>query len=125
VKEAPTVPTTETPLKPAEFVASGLSITPLTMKPSDTATVSVTITNTGEVQGTYKVTLKLNGITETSQDVTIAGGASEKLAFIVTRSTPGSYDISIDGLSAKLIVEAPVTTTTASVSNLKRAPTGH
>jgi hypothetical protein len=74
--------------------------------------VSVILTNTGYRQGTYMVTLKVNGVAEDSRDITIAGGDSKSVNFTLTKSQPGTYAISIDTLSASLVVQTPVTPTT-------------
>jgi uncharacterized membrane protein len=110
VKEVQTSTTTTPPLKPAAFTTSDLEITPLRMKPGDTATVSVTVTNTGNRQGIYKVTIKVNGVAEDARDITLAGGTSQVVNFTLTKSQAGTYAVSIDTLSASLIVQTPVTT---------------
>ncbi len=106
------ISTTTQPQKPAAFITSNLSITPVRMKPGDTATVSVIVTNTGDRQGTYKVILNVNSIAEDSRDVTLVGGESKSVTFNITKSQPGTYAISIDTLSASLVVQTQVTPTT-------------
>ena len=89
VSEVQTLP----PLKPAEFVTSELSITPLEMKSGDTATVNGTVTNIGNKQGTCLVTFKVNGVVEDSRDIILAGGDSKSFNFTITKSQPGTYTI--------------------------------
>jgi energy-converting hydrogenase Eha subunit A len=111
--------TTTTTLKPAAFTASNLSVSPLRVKPGESATASVTITNTGGTQGTYKVNLKVNGAVEDSRDVIIAGGDSKNVNFTISKNQPGDYTISIDTLSATLTVQNPETTTSTPVVKAK------
>ena len=117
------VPVVSTPtVKPAAFSTADLSITPKSMKPGGTATVSVSVTNTGSLQGTYTVVLKINGATEDSRDVILAGGDTKSVNFTITKSQPGAYAISVDSLSASLEVQAsaissPATGTPTSSKN--------
>jgi hypothetical protein len=94
-------------LKPAAFTSSSLTVTPGTVKTGEQATVSVTVANSGEMQGVYKVTLRINGLVENTRDVTLAGGANQKVSFNVVKNTAGSYSVSIDALSANLVVQPP------------------
>ena len=114
VSEVPVVSTST--VKPAAFSTSALSITPAKMKPGDTATVSVSVTNTGDRQGNYIVVLKVNGSTEDSREVSLAGGETKSVNFSITKSQPGTYAIGIDTLSASLVVQAPQTSTSTEVT---------
>jgi hypothetical protein len=106
------VPVISTPTgKPAAFSTSNLLITPTQMKPGDIATVNVTVTNTGDRQGTYIVALKVNGLTEDSHQVTLRGGETQNVNFSVTKNQAGNYAIGVDTLSATLVVQAPMNTT--------------
>ena len=101
---APTAPTPAT--GPAAFVTSDLKVTPLQVDPGTTATFSVIVTNTGGQTGTYKVVLKIDDVIHKTQDVTLAGGASQKVTFNVTAfEKAGPYIFSIDQLSLHLVIE--------------------
>ena len=101
-----------TTVKPATFSTSNLTVTPLHIKPGDTVAVSVAVTNTGDLQGVYTVILKVNGVAEDSHVITLAGGDSGNVNFTITKNKVGTYAISIDTLSASLVVRAPITTAT-------------
>jgi hypothetical protein len=97
--------------RPATFSISSLAIMPPVVKPGATATVLVKVTNTGNRQGTYKVVLKVNNITESSRDLSLRGGDSQTVNFTVVKNNPGIYVISIDTVSGRLVVQEPTETT--------------
>lgn len=105
----PVVPVTP---KPAAFTTSGLTVTPAAVKPGETATINVTVTNTGELRGTYTATMKIDGTVVGTQDVTLAGGASQQVTFTTSKSAAGNYVVTIDTLTATIVVQTPVTTPT-------------
>jgi hypothetical protein len=92
-------------VRPAEFALSGLSIMPPLVNPGATAHVNVRVTNTGNKGGTYKVTMKVNGVTEGSQDVTLQKGGNQVVGFTVVKNNPGIYMITIDNVSGRLVVQ--------------------
>jgi len=99
----------EPALKPAAFSLSSLSISPNEVAPGESITISVEVTNTGEEAGNYKVTLKLDGVVEASEDITVNAGASQKVTFTTARDLAGTYAVDINGLSGTFVVmgEAP------------------
>jgi len=103
----PLAPTTPVTLNPAAFTTSGLTIAPDRVKTGESASVTVNVTNNGDLQGTFKVTLLLNGVVEDTDEVTLAGGASQKVTFTVSKAQAGIYAVSIDSHTANLVVETP------------------
>ena len=94
---------------PAAFVTSDLTISATEVEAGQSVAVHVLVTNTGDVIGSHKVTLWLENVAVATQDVTLAGGASQGLTFIVGADAPGIYSLSIDGLSATFTVKETVT----------------
>ncbi|MFC2043980.1 Ig-like domain-containing protein [Chloroflexota bacterium] len=104
-------PVVEPPIapKPAAFTVSSLSISPSEVNVGEMVTISVMVANTGEATGTHIVTLELNGVAAETREVTVNGGASQKVTFTTARDTAGSYTVSIAALSGKFTVkELPV-----------------
>lgn len=66
------------------------------------AALSVTVTNTGEQAGTYTVVLKIDGIIAETQNVTLAGGASQVVIFNPLLSSVGKHVATIDQLTGEL-----------------------
>ena len=100
---APGAPTA----RPAAFVSSDLSITPAEVDIGETVTISVLVTNTGDLEGTYQATLKIDDVVVDTKEVTLAGGASETVTFTVSKDVAGTYTVTVDSLSGKFNVKAP------------------
>ncbi len=97
-----------TELVPApEFELSNLVVDPSEVGPGETVTVSIVVTNVGELEGTCTVTLKINNIVEATEDVTLAGGATETVTFPVSRDVEGTYNVEVDGLTGTFVVTTP------------------
>ena len=95
------------PARPAAFVSSDLSITPAEVAIGETVTISILVTNTGDLEGTYQATLKIDDVVVDTKEVTLAGGASETVTFTTTRDVPGTYIVTVDSLSGTFRVKAP------------------
>jgi len=96
------------PKKLAEFEVSDLTVTPSEILVGETATISVTVKNVGELEGSYNVTLTINGVVESIKTITLAGGESTEVKFEATRKTAGTYQLEVNGLTKTLEVrEAP------------------
>lgn len=92
------------PPAPAAFSISELSILPAEVEPNEAVTISVSVANTGDIEGSYTVVLMINGVTEAEESVTIAAGASQSVSFSVTKEDAGSYSVTIDDLSGTFVV---------------------
>lgn len=91
-------------LKPAEFKVSTLDIAPNPVKVGEETRVRISIKNMGEVEGTYITSLVVDGVIEQTKDVTLAGGATESVSFIISKDSCGSYSIKVGGLKDVLKV---------------------
>lgn len=100
------------PAAPAAFSLSKLSIIPAEVKPDAPVTIGVSVANTGGTEGSYDMVLKVNGVKEAEQSVTLAAGKSETVNFTVSKKEPGSYSVEINGQSGSFTVAeaAPPTT---------------
>lgn len=107
---ATTTPTTEpeetsTPTQePAAFQISHLEISPEETMVGQPVEISVTVTNTGDLAGTYTGNLMIDGVAESSQDITVAGGSEGVLSFTVTKNTAKIYNATIGTLTAPFVV---------------------
>jgi len=90
--------------EPAAFTTSNLVITPAEVNISETVTISLKVTNTGEAEGTYEATLKVNGVVLETREVTLDGGASQTVTFTTSRDAAGTYTVSADGLAGTFSV---------------------
>lgn len=93
---------------PAAFSVSNMSVSPDTVAPDETVTIVVDVTNTGESEGTYLVVLKVNGVEEATQSISLDGGETGQVVFTTAQDEAGSYTVEINGLSAAFSVVQPV-----------------
>ena len=98
--------TTAAEPQPAAFITSNLSISPAEVNIGESATISVLVSNTGDLAGSYVVTLKVNGTEAATEAVTLDGGASQTVTFALDRDIAGTYTIGIEDLSSTLTVRA-------------------
>jgi transcriptional regulator with XRE-family HTH domain len=97
---------------PAAFVASDLTISPAEVEIGEAASIVFTLTNTGDLAGSYEVALEVNGVVAQNVIVSLDGHESYEVTLTLSRDSAGTYTISIDGLSGILIVKAlPATPT--------------
>ena len=96
------------PPAPAAFSVSSLAVEPTGVKPGEAVAVSIVVANTGGESGSYTVVLKINGVKEAEETVTVAAGESQDVSFSVTREEAASYAVTVDGLSGSFTVVAPV-----------------
>ncbi len=101
----------ERKLEPADMLVSYLNIDPQQVLPGQEVTVSANICNSGQEAGTKTASLAVNGVAEQSQTVGVSGGSCQKVSFRVARTVPGTYQVSIDGMTGQFSVLAPRTVT--------------
>jgi len=111
--EGPPPETTETPPPettpepapgPAAFSLSSLTISPSEIALGESVTISVEVTNTGEEAGNYEVILKIDGVVEASEEVSVAAGASQEVIFTVAKDVAKTYSVDVHGLSGTFVV---------------------
>jgi hypothetical protein len=89
----------------AVFTSSKLSVSPGEVYIGEPVTIVVLVVNTGDGAGSYEVMLKINGVLETTQDVTINAGASKEITFTTAKNVAGSYTVGVDGLEGSFTVK--------------------
>ena len=94
------------PPAPAKFKLSELAINPAQTEVGEPVTISAIVQNTGELEGSYTLTLKINGEIEQSKETTLAAGESRQVSFTVIKDDPGTYAITVEGLTGEFIVLA-------------------
>jgi len=99
------------PARPAAISVGSLTIAPAEVDAGAPVTISVTVSNSSDLEGDYQVILSINDTVVETEDVTLAGGASQEVTFTVTRAVAGDYAVTIGDLSGSFTVtEAPVVT---------------
>jgi hypothetical protein len=88
---------------PLTVVRSGVSV-------GEVATVSTTVTNTGDVAGIYKAVLTVDGKQVDQKDVSVGPKGTERFTFQVSKEAAGSYKLAIGDSTAMLnVYEWPYT----------------
>ena len=95
-------------ITPASFSASNLLISAQEVAPGEPVDVSLTMLNSGGTTGSHTVVLFIDSLAEDSRTVTLAAGSSELVVFQLSRSSPGSYQLSVEGLTGSFSVASPV-----------------
>jgi len=93
---------------PASFSVTSLDLSNEQAEPGQEVLVAVNVTNTGGYEGSYTLNLTINGAVEQTKTVTLAPSASDTVPFTVIKEEPGSYTISVDGLTKEFTVAAPI-----------------
>jgi hypothetical protein len=103
------VPSDSSPSTAAESTAATFTISSLSISPGEAVTdepvdISVLLTNTSEIEGSYTLALKINGVTEETKTVSLPGGTSETVTFTTVKDESGDYDVDISGLPGSFSV---------------------
>jgi hypothetical protein len=109
--------------KPAAFAVSGLTISPTEVDAGQEVTISVQVANSGELSGSYKLTLKVNNVAVETKDISVAGGATQTVRFTVTQDAGGTYSVDVNGLTGTFTVKPAAIPATFSTSTLTISPT--
>jgi len=90
---------------PAALIPHSLSIAPVEVNIGDEVTVSLFVTNTGGKSGSYKVTLKINGVVEATKEVTVSAGFSKEVTFTISKDIASTYSVTVNGLTDSFTVK--------------------
>lgn len=99
----------EVPPEPAKFSASYLDVSPPQVLPNQQVEVSINIANHGGETGSHTVALCINGNFEDSRTVSVSPGSTQNVVFRVTKATPGTYEVSLEGEEGQFAVISPPT----------------
>jgi hypothetical protein len=94
---------------PANFQLSDLQIYPARVDICDSVSVAAKLQNIGDKQGTYSAELKIDGVTNQTQKLTLSAGDICPLCFKVAKGLPGTYKVTLGDLSGQFVVEEPPT----------------
>ena len=89
----------------AKFSIYDLYILPDEVLPGETVTISVQITNVGDIEGSYLLILNVNEGREQSQEVKLGARETREVIFSITKNDPGTYNVMIDDLTGGFIVK--------------------
>ncbi len=96
---------TVVPLVPANFSVSDLVISPERVRQGESINISVIVTNNGEIGGDHSLVLNMKGAVESVQEVSLGPGESKRVDFNIIKNTPGFYNVELEGLTGRFVVE--------------------
>lgn len=109
-------------LGPARFEVTSLALSSTEAKVGEEVTVSAKVKNIGEITGTYKATLTIDGVEIATREVTLLGGSSQTVSFTIVENTAGTHAIEVNGLHRSLTIKKNTTTLSISPSSFTREP---
>jgi hypothetical protein len=92
---------------PARFQVVGIDVVPPEVVAGEAATISAQVENIGGTEGTYTVTLSVDGAEIQSKVIKLASKMTETVSFTLTKDKPGSYNVESNDLSATSRVLKP------------------
>lgn len=90
---------------PANFRLSDLQVSPAQVDICETVSVTAKLDNIGSSRGSYTAELKIDGVTNQIQILTLSAGANCPLCFKVAKGLPGTYKITLGDLSGQFVVK--------------------
>jgi len=92
---------------PASFSLSNLTVVPSEAEPDEAVTVTVEVANTGGMAGDYSLVLQIDGAELETKNVAVNAGDVATVSFTVNREEPGTYTVSVNGITASYDVAKP------------------
>lgn len=89
--------------QPATFSFSNLQVSKTTANVSEPVSISATVTNTGDLAGSFTARLSVNGSQVATKSGILDGGQSTTVTFSETFLTPGPRTVTISGLPTKTV----------------------
>lgn len=93
------------PLTPPSFTVSNFSISPERVRQGQPVIITASVTNTGEITGSHPLILRIKGIAEAQQEVTLGPNKMQDVEFQIVKDTPGFYPVSMENWTGKFVVE--------------------
>ena len=93
-------------VEPASFTASYLQISPPQVSPNQPVEISINVANTGGESASRAVILYVNNVAEQSQTLTLAPGSAQNVFFTVSKATPGTYEVLLEGQNGQFVVKS-------------------
>jgi len=85
---------------PPLFAVQSATVAAAKAAPGEMVEVTAMVTNKGGSNGTSKIVLYVNGQEADSKGIALSSGQSTPVSFKVSRNDPGTYQVSVNGVSA-------------------------
>ena len=111
----------ESEVSVAVFRISELDISPGEADIGQTVTIRALVTNNGDLQGTYQITLEIDNELVETQKITLLDGTSDIVTFKISEDIANIYSVNMNGLSGSFIVK-PMTTSEPELAPISTPP---
>jgi hypothetical protein len=109
--------------KPAKFTVSNLTIDPQTANVGEAVSISVNVTNSGDLLGTIELNFEINGAVKNSQNATMVGNSSQIIQYSDIETQPGNYSVRVGDLTGNFTINPlPPESSKIILSNLQVNP---
>jgi hypothetical protein len=78
---------------------SNLSISPTKAKINEAISISINLTNIGDLPATFTISLKVNGSIEAVRDIMLSGRECAVVTFKISKNVAGTYNVEVNGLN--------------------------
>ena len=110
--------------KSTSFQLSGLSINPAEVAVRDVVVITAKVTNVTDADGVYNAELKINNVTQASDEVLVPAGETQTLNFLVFKDAPGTYKVALGELTGQFAVAETVAAAPENKTSVVPAQTG-
>ncbi|MBC7130801.1 hypothetical protein H5T51_06250 [Candidatus Bathyarchaeota archaeon] len=109
-------------VKPAEFQLTDFTLYPTEVEVEEPLTVSVNVTNVGDLSGNYSVALFLDGEVFENRTVQLSGMESTIVEFTVSSAIEGNHTVRLGNFTGTFTVKAPTLPEYVKISNMVVKP---
>ena len=95
----------------ADVTVANVTVSPESVEVGENVTITATVENAGDTNETVPVVFKINGDEVETVNVTVAANATGTVEYTIAKDTVGTYNVTVDGVSATFTVTAPSTPT--------------
>ena len=94
----------------ADVTVTNVTVSPESVEVGENATIAAMVENVGNVSKNVTVVFKINGEEIKSVNVTVEANATETVNYEVAKEEAGTYNVTVDNVSATLTVLLPTLT---------------
>jgi hypothetical protein len=95
------------PPRPAEFNITSLTFNPDVGQPGIPVSISVNVTNVGELSGSISLEFTVNGTLAQTKTLQLTGGEMQKVTINVTETVKGTYTVVVGNLTGQFSIQEP------------------
>ena len=107
----------------ADVTVTNVTVSPESVEVGENVTITATLENTGNITENVTVVFKINGEEVKSVNVTVEANATETAECVVAEDEAGTYEVTVDGVSASFTVTVPSTPTPSPTPSPTPTPT--